>query len=319
MEKGRCSEELFEKLLARELSDAESASLLSHAAECGSCRQLFFLNLQLSSSELSPPPPSKEVLDEMRRRVLDRITEQRSAAQQNLNYMPPIPAGRKNWISTLRVSWKAAALAYGSLMLVLGTAVGWGFFRWTEPNSEEMLIAEIARKADTNQHLADSNDSPYIFSNVSLRRIDAKTVTFGFDLTTHLEVTRERNDPLLKEVIVQALTASPSIGERLKAISFSEGMLNGKVKQGLFFAARRDPNQAVRLKALSVLMNQPNDPEVQSLCLSILHNDESVQMRLQAVDCLGKAEGGPAVLERLIQNQEWHDVPLRVRAANYLR
>jgi len=305
--------ELIESLLGDEISDKGMAELMAHSAGCSSCRQLILLNVQLSSPGMSPPQPAPEVMARLRSRVFSQLhSHGRGTVQQTR-------ADKMRDLFLSPFGWRPTALAFGLVMLVLGFTVAWGVTTASRPSGESFLVSQISRQADNNQAFADSEDSPYLFSNVSLRNTHDGRVALGFDMTTHMEMIRGREDPLVKEVLVQSLMAPASIGERLKAIAFTEGLLDRKVKEGLLFAVRFDPSQAVRLKALSILMVHSNNRDIQAACLAILQEDDSIQMRLLAIDYLGQSDGGPALLKNLIQNEDGEEsVPLRVRAASYI-
>jgi hypothetical protein len=79
----------------------------------------------------------------------------------------------------------------------------------------------------------------------------------------------------------------------------------------------------VRLKALKILREQPGaDPLIESAMLTTLCRDESVQMRLEALDFLATRRLDPGAIRRAIDVDKTDDpasAALMVRLSEYER
>jgi hypothetical protein len=81
---------------------------------------------------------------------------------------------------------------------------------------------------------------------------------------------------------------------------------------------RRDENLAVRQKALTILGSYPVDDAVKSAVLTTLTEDESVQMRLLALDYLASRDNDHDWIRRVLEEREsGADPTLLVRLAEY--
>ena len=125
---------------------------------------------------------------------------------------------------------------------------------------------------------------------MSFKEVDPENIALSFDVTTHLEMVSQKNDPLVRDVIAQSLINPSNLGTELKAISYSEGIFDRKIKEALIFSMNKTPILAVRLKAMNNLLSYKNDPEVQEAFLKVLMDEESVKMRLMAIDYLAESQ-----------------------------
>ena len=83
---------------------------------------------------------------------------------------------------------------------------------------------------------------------------------------------------------------------------------------------RHDPSLSVRLAALERLTVYPDDPAIEETLLAVLEGEESVQMRLLAVDGLTRRQIEPRRLEEAIEAaQPEIETALKVRAGDYLQ
>src|SRR5262249_47934263 len=148
-------------------------------------------------------------------------------------------------------------------------------------------------EAAANRGLADVEDSPFTYSNVSYRRLAGDRVALDFDVTTHLATVESTRSPLVREALAQSLLNPASVGERLKAISFAASGREPKVEEAVLVAFRRDESVAVRLAALTVLVGRLDDDDVRSALIVALHDDPSVQVRLAALESLASHRVDP--------------------------
>ncbi len=292
-------EPLVKKLLAGELALHEKEALLDHGRHCKDCRELITLNASLTGCELVVP--GELDFNDLRRSVLRAL--------------PPRESSPRPGMWARLTSAPALGLGIAASLLVAGFAIG---YFW-QSAKESVLLAQIRREARENKQLADVEASPYTYSNISFRNMGEGTVALSFDVTTRVDLTAAKDDPLVKETLIQALLNPSSVGTRLKAISFAENLMGPELKEALLFSMLNDPSVAVRLKAQSILAPQKKDPEIQGAFLKVLRQEESVQMRLAALDYLVD-QLQPETLKGVIQElRSGEDAPLRARAAAYVQ
>ena len=290
---------LVKKLLAGELALHEKEALLGHGRHCKDCRELITLNASLTGCELVVP--GELDFNDLRRSVLRAL--------------PPRESSPRPGMWARLTSAPALGLAIAASLLVAGFAIG---YFW-QSAKESVLLVQIRREARENKHLADVEASPYTYSNISFRNMGEGTVALSFDVTTRVDLTAAKDDPLVKETLIQALLNPSSVGTRLKAISFAENLMGPELKEALLFSMLNDPSVAVRLKAQSILAPQKKDPEIQGAFLKVLRQEESVQMRLAALDYLVD-QLQPETLKGVIRElRSGEDAPLRARAAAYVQ
>ncbi len=255
-------EPMFERFLTSELDPQSVSDLLAHTASCEDCRRLLSIHGDLTGAGARVPEPDESEFDFRQERVLRQVSRRRS--------------GRR-----LRV----AALAAG---LILPFAVGLLIGRATvsTPGASARLMDSLYAEAASNRALADVEDSPFTYSNVSYRRLPHDRVALDFDVTTHLAAVESIRSPLAREIVAQSLLNPASVGERLKAMSFAAGGSDPTVEKAVLFALRRDDSVAVRLAALTVLCGRLDDDAVRAALMDSLRDDPSVQVRLAALESL---------------------------------
>jgi hypothetical protein len=267
---------LLEKLAAGEASTAEQVQLSDHALACTACGELLRLHRELVREAEEQGEPPIEDLARIRAVVL------RSIRNSSLK------ARRRPWLDWSSADrWVPPLLRWGLVpsMLVCGFAAGL-FWSARPEKASDLILRQIASVARDNTSLSDVENSPFMYSNVSLSGLDEGKVALSFDVTTHLELEAGRDEPLVKEVLIQSLLNPSPVGMRLKAMTFARQMHDPEVRQALLLSMLYDPSVAVRLKAQSILSSFGADPEIQSAFLQVLKKEDSVQMRLEALDWL---------------------------------
>ncbi len=145
-------------------------------------------------------------------------------------------------------------------------------------------------------------------------------IALSFDVSRHMEIIRSKDDPLVREVIAQTLLNPANPGNELKAISYSSSVFDIKLKEALIFSAQNAPILAVRIKAMSGLMNYEDDVDVQSAFLDIFQDEESVKMRLMALDYLKKSRIDKAKLQAALEQMDsGKNAAVIIKAQDYLR
>jgi hypothetical protein len=152
-----------------------------------------------------------------------------------------------------------------------------------------------------------------------LQQIDAETVRLDFDVATHLDLVRDKYDPLVAEVLMQSLVSPATVGTRLEAIGLVKN-LEPKVRDALVVAMLEDPNLAVRLKAISKLTANGGDFETHNALLDVLRTENSVTMRLLAIDYLTNNNvSAEALRDAVKEGRPEPGTAVYARAEKYLR
>ncbi|MDH3744843.1 MAG: hypothetical protein OES47_07060 [Acidobacteriota bacterium] len=296
-----------QKLIERLLETNEIGDLEGHVAGCPVCSELYEVHRQLAGVDLKSVEPADADLLELRRGVLRKVRNE--------------PARERGWgpISAF-FARPAFAAALAAVLLVVGFFVGVGGPRGMQSPSapKETLTEGIELAASQSHRLAESENSPYLYSNVQVKELDSDTIALSFDVSTHLDLIRQKDDPLVTEVLVQSLVNRSPLDTRLEAISLAPS-LEPKVQDALIAALLEDDNLAVRLKALDRLAADPSEPQVRAAFLDVLKREESVQLRLLAIDNLTAGQVPPeALTAALAEGRPEPGTAIAARARTYL-
>jgi hypothetical protein len=302
-------EKLIEHLQAGTLSAADNAKLEQYLKQYPEYRDLAGVHQFLESSRVPFPEPAPEKFTVMRAQVMRQIRRQEDKKL----------SGSLRFFEQIYTFTRQPEMAVAALTLITGFFLGRLF-----PSDKESLNSEIITKisslATQHDNLQDIRNSPYLYSNVSFKELDAGKIALSFDVTTHLDMQAKKNDPLVRDVIAQSLVNPSNVGSELKAISYSEGMADRKVKEALLYSVQAAPVLAVRLKAMDGLVNYQSDPQVEKTFLNVLREDESVKMRLMAIDYLTKHQVSPDSLRLSISESKAPGSPaVMMRVNKYLK
>lgn len=292
-------ETMIERLVALDLEPQDRAALFAHGKECDGCRRLLEIHGDLVAAGAQAPEPDEAELDFVQERIQRELRRRRD-----------------------RRPLRAAAMAAGLIFpfaagLFLGRALP------ARPNGvppSSRMIDALHAEAASNRGLTDVEDSPFNYSNVTLRRVPGDRVAIDFDVTTHVVSVEPRTSPLVHDVLAQSLLNPSSVGERLKAMSFAAGELEPKLEQAMLFSLRRDESVAVRLAALTALVARLDDDDVRSALMAALRDDPSVQVRLAALESLvsHRVDHG-RIREAIRERERPGDQALMVRLADLER
>lgn len=247
------------------LIDGDPSELRAHARSCEDCRRLLSIHGDLAAAGARVPEAGDADFELRQDRVLRDIKRRRARS----------PA-------------RVAAIAAGVILpFVVGLLAGRSIpARSGGSGPSSRLMDALRVEASSNRGLAEVEDSPFTYSNVSYRRLAGERVELDFDVTTHLATVESTHAPLVREVLAQSLMNPASVGERLKAMSFASSVSEPKLEQAVLFALRRDESVAVRLAALTVLVGRLDDEDVQLALMAALRDDPSVQVRLASLESL---------------------------------
>ncbi|HVT17658.1 MAG TPA: hypothetical protein VHQ90_15960 [Thermoanaerobaculia bacterium] len=271
--------------LAGEAGAAELASLAEHCLSCPDCRSLCAIDEDLRGASAAVQPDAAG-LAEVRRAVMRQA---RSEAQRDAGaaWLPRLLSSAGS-APPRAISPRAlaAVITAAAALVAAGFLLGRGGVQ--PPGAAPDAVArEVGRAALAGDARRDPLDSPFIYSNVRLEDGTGGRLHLGFDVSAHLELDRSAGDPVVAEVVAQALLAGTSpVGSRLKAVAVAARLPDPRVRGALLRALRDDPSPAVRLGALAVLARDRGDPAVAAAAFRALAGEPSVEVRLLAIDYL---------------------------------
>jgi hypothetical protein len=229
----------------------------------------------LARIDPEPTTPSAARFRAARESVLATIADSESAGRHGrlLRWMP-----------------LAAALA----AFAVGLAVGRG--NATAPATTELTLLDLV---DRGAMAASTGaDSPFRFSGMHLTELDDGTLAMSVDVAAQLDLVRPKNDPLVNDILASSLIYDESLGTRLKAVRHLG--VNPRMRSALTAAALGDPDMSVRLRALERLIEQDRSAAAtQETLLAVIADEESVAMRLLALDAIEDDYLGTDLIETL--------------------
>jgi hypothetical protein len=277
-----------------ELDDGDQIELFAHLTSCQDCRELLVVHDELAGVGDGFSGVDAETLASVRGRVLDEIRSEAGVhARQESNASIRDPGH-----SRIMVAAAAVVIAFAGF-------VAGRFSYGPETQGGEWLVANLESNAETHRLLRDVEDSRDIISNVTIRSVGDGRVAMSFDVSRHVEIVRLIEDPLVDEVLVHAILDQSSLGSRLKAVTMAAGTRNGKVEEALVFSMLEDPDLAVRVRALEILSDRPVSDTITRGLMRVLRHDESMQMRLLAIEVLAQgSDDGRQVLRDFLETDE---------------
>jgi len=291
------------------LDDEIQADLFSHLANCRECREMMLFHEDLASAGSEFGEVDEEALAGMRGRVLDEI---RSAGRAAPTVVRP---------AAFRIFSRPRLLAVAAaLLLMIGGFAAGRISDAPDRSGNALLVATLENSAQHNRRLRDVEDSSNIISNVAVRSVGEGRVALSFDIARHLEIERPLSDPVVNEVLAHAILDRSSMGSRLNAVSMAAGAKNGKVEEALTFSMLNDPDLPVRMRALEILAEQPIGVAVENGLMQVLRHDESMQMRLLAIEVLANGSSdGQRVLEDFLETDEAVEPAIAERLASFIQ
>jgi hypothetical protein len=290
---GKCVEmqKAMDELFDETLDEARADELLGHIDGCEACAAQWGLLGRLRGATAAEPTDAE--LLAMRRGVIRAI---RASS----------PQGR-GWLETIRAAFMSPAFGAALVALVIvGAFVAGRATRESKPAPApalagasakgDAIVDEIQLAASRNHELSDVENSPFSYSNVEVEDAGHGKLAMRFDVSRHVDVVLPKNDPLVADVLAQSLLDQTSVGTKLRAISYSAPSMAPKVREALVRAMLEDSNLAVRMKAQEIVVRTPGDAAVEEALLTVLKNEESVQMRLVAIDYLTRSNVAPELL-----------------------
>ena len=300
---------LIEKLISGGISESEIKELDNLLEKFPEYREIVETHDILTNATSPFEEPVPEAFSKMRYSVL------RSVRNMEMNTHSDWIVNSTEWI---RKFVTRPEMAVAAMTLILGFFLG----RIAPVDQETIssgLMKQISFLASENESFSDSKNSPYRYSNIEIKEINNKKVALNFDVSTHLEMVRDKNDPIVREVIAQSLLNPTNLGTELKAISYSENMLDKKIKEALIYSMHNAPILAVRQNAMRNLIRYEQDVDIKEAFLKTLTDEKSVKMRLMALDYLDKNQINPDELKPLMELDEMKQSPaVFIKAKKYI-
>ena len=307
----RRNKRLFIEYISEGISPEREKKFLEHLEECKDCRDAIIIHKKLSDPHVDIPVPDPTVFNKMRSKVIKSIESEEIGIFES-------------WYSNISEKFinfsynPIAATVILCLVFTIGFLTSWIFINGKEFSKAE-LVENIKHSALSNSGLREVEDSPYTFSNVRFREVDDKNIALSFNVSTHMDIIRKKDDPVVKEVLAQTLLNSEPLGTRLKSVSISKDIIDPKIKEALIFTLHNDNNLAVRMRAMSALMKYSEDNKIQEAFLQLLKEEESVNMRLLAIEYLAKENIDKQILQNATINLNRNrDTAIKNRINQYL-
>ncbi len=301
--------ELLDKLISGGISEQEHRELKNLVQEFPEYNDVYQNHQLLMEADSPFEEPATEKLTAMRQSVI------RNIRNIELNTSSDWLSDFSDWV---RGFVTKPEMAVAAITLLLGFFLG----RIAPVDQESIssgLMQQISFLAQENDNFAASKNSPYRYSNIEIKEVNGGEVSLSFDVSTHLEMVREKKDPLVKEVIAQSLLNPTNLGSELKAISYSESMLDTKLKEALIFSMRNAPILAVRQNAMRNLTKYQQDEDIKNAFIEVLKDEESVKMRLMALDYFAEYKIDPDELRQIVETDDIKKSPaVWIKAKKYL-
>ena len=294
MKSCRHYQDLFEEYLAGTISSQDRTGLEEHCFQCHDCAGLMELHNNLLTLGNEIPMPEKYELREMRKTVL-AATEPRPSFLGDL---------AKLWSRHTAAAGLTAVAGLVTTAILAGAVV---LSQWdpTVPSLEEQLLTQSAVSPGIRQVGLDQTlDSPYTFTNVSVRRQKQGQLALSFDASRHVDLVVPQDSFLAREVLLQAILDPSSIGSRLGAMEVTPQIRDKGLKDALISTMLHDPDAAVRINALEVLSRYPFDRTSQDALLQTLGQTEDVQLRLTVLDELLRQNVDLAIIQDAVGQKD---------------
>jgi hypothetical protein len=295
---GKCVEiqKAMDELFDEKLDESRADELLGHIDACRECASQWELLGRLRAATATEP--SDADLLAMRRGVIRAIRADGT--------------GSAGWLARLRAAFMTPAFGMGlAAIVVVGSFVAGRATRPAEPSAPQplasagdVIVDEIHLAASKNRELSDVENSPFSYANVEVEDAGNGQLALRFDVSRHVDIVLPKNDPLVGDVLAQSLLDQSSVGMKLRAISHSAPAMSPKVSEALVRAMLDDTNLGIRMKAQEILVTTPGDPAVEEALLMVLQKEESVQMRLVAIDYLTRSNVAPQRLRDAVTPRE---------------
>jgi hypothetical protein len=268
-----------------ELDFAREEQVESHLGICAFCQAALQREKEWHTALRSGAQDAPfDLLSQCRRELQSNIAALGAAGR------PHVPAWQRlrNWFDVPAFDWTARA-ALASFLVILGFGVG----RWAGTSGP--LQTEGVSEAN-------------LFGpNVQIRQVrpdQSGQVRIVIDRVRQDEVTGPIDDERIRRFVLAATRESADPAVRVDSVQVLTGQSGNDVRDALLASVRRDPNAAVRLKALEALRPFAQDPTTRQTLKFILEHDENPGVRSEAIDVLVPATETTEVAPDLVRTHQ---------------
>jgi len=301
--------QLIDKLISGSITESEFEQLKNRVQDYPEYADVFQAHNFISEVRFPAADPATERFSQMRQEVLRTIRTNQTNTQSDFI------SDTNSWLRSFLIR---PEMAVAAITLLVGFFLG-RIAPVDEESISSGIMKQISFMARENTNFADSKNSPYQYSNIAFKELNNQEIALSFDVSTHLELVREKNDPLVREVIAQSLLNPTNLGTELKAISYSENMLDNKIKEALIFSMHNAPILAVRMNALQNLTKYKQDEDVKSAFVKVLKDEESVKMRLTALDYFFENKIETDTIKSIMESSDLQKSPaVWIKAKRYI-
>lgn len=301
-------QELLQSYVAGEISPSDLEKLHEHCRTCVDCGELMEIHAQLAGRGAAAREPGESEFADMRAAVLERIKEN-----------PTVWSRRRSWRDfggNIRVKpvW---AVPLAAALVVISVLAG----RWSAPVApldEDALLRDVSRQAGRQAGLIDYWDTPYSYTNVSVRPAGNGSLDLSFDVCRRVNLVTPMDSPVATDVLMHAILEPSALGSRITAMELTGEILDPRLKEALIFTLHNDPDLAVRTEAMAVLGRYPYDTDIQDALLTTLREDSEVQMRLLALEYLSGKQVNMETIRRAIRERKMDSDPAVLQYASDL-
>lgn len=255
-----------------ELSFAEEEAFERHVSECAFCARALAREKNwhgAANSEQKDVP--LELLNSCRTDLV-RTVSAGDARQSGWE--------RPGWTNIFHFSipsW-SRGLAAASFLLFIGFTAG----RWIAWNGAPGAFAGGAREMSLVQ--------PESAQVRDIQRAGEHRVRIIIDQVRQREVTGPVSDASVRRLLLTAVQDAGDPGVRVDSVEVLAGQNSSDVRQALVRSAERDPNAAVRLKAVEALQPFAYEPSARAALVSVLEHDTDPGVRAEAINALAPLE-----------------------------
>lgn len=293
-----------------ELDFAQEEALERHVDECALCQRFLARektwHTSLNSSRRDAP---LELLAQCRQELASTIA--RKAEEHKAHQV-----SWQNW--TQAFGFTAGRWSLGLALASFLVFIGFASARWIDRHG---LPGGITNGGTSSMSLVNP-------SYARIRDIQPdghNQVRILFDQVNQRAVTGTPEDETVRRLLLAAMQDTSDPGIRVDSVEVLKGQGGADIRDALLKTVRRDPNAAVRLKALESLRPFASDTPTRDTLKFVLQHDDNPDVRSEAIDILAPADPGlditpdlAATLQEIMRSEQENDY-VRARCLQVLR
>jgi len=283
---------LIIKYIADEINPRDREILEKHMDQCPDCRKLIESHSLTEETFKTVKLPEESEFLKMRQDVIRSIRTQ------------PVKTSvfQKIYDAIIALEYRTALGAAAAILLFFA-----GYFINDFSNinkADTSFVEQMGSTAVRHTSLSETQNSPYRFSDLKVTELDEENLELSFTVCRTMNLVRTKDDPLTKEILAQNLINETGTAKRLQTINYSNSIFDNRIKQALILAVLNDPVDAVRLRAMSRLIEFSLDEEIKTTLLEVLEKDSSVSMRLSAIEYLMQNQTEKTYIDEVLSAQQ---------------